>query len=328
MRNNNSWDTRSLYRRNISLGVAASTTIPPKPEPKKVEMKVIGDTNKLFSNVGVEPTFYPNIRLPKELTIINHELEDYIWDNLSHNLYDNYKFRRLHSWLTRGTVDGNNLEVPSPHHYQTANAITADFSKLCNVLKKHIYEPSSVIDRSVEGGCHINFNLADRSTQDNEFVTKFMWNLVMFLNANPALVWSLLAPEDNQSSKIVCSKSSSIFDLSKGQLLTARRNNWSDNKIIYTELRFFMMPRTVEEFKFHIVCADKILKYVWNKTVNHGYFNFKNNCETLKQYKFAKAEAELKNILPKIGIKYADMLSFDKIFMLKQRFKYGKTYLV
>lgn len=291
-------------------------------------MQLIADTNELFSNVGVEPTFYPNIRLPKELTLFRHNLEDRVWDRLSNALINIGKFRQLHPWLKKSTVDDCNLEVPSPHHYKTANAITADFNKLYNVLKKHTYEPSSVIDRSVEGGCHINFNLADRSSQDQAFVEKFVWNLVKFLNANPALVWSFLAPEDNQSSKIVCSKPNSIFNLSKGQLLTARRKNWSDQNVEYIELRFFMMPRTVQEFKFHIQCADKILKYVWNKTVNHGYFNFKNSREALKQYKFAKAEAELKNILPKIGIKYADMLSFDKISMLKQRFKYGKTYLV
>lgn len=58
-------------------------------------------------------------------------------------------------------------------------------------------------------------------------------------------------------------------------------------------------------------------------------FKLKNtSLAMLGKYTFNKSLTELKKVLPLINISYDELVQFDKISMLKERFSFGKSYLV
>lgn len=92
-----------------------------------------------------------------------------------------------------------------------------------------------------------------------------------------------------------------------------------------------MMPRTVNEFNYHIRVADAVCKHIWNETIkNKSKVSkvLKNTKESIRQYTYPKAIQELKTVLPMLGLSYKEFCSFNKHNMLKERFSFGEKYIL
>lgn len=315
----------------MGSGTYVSSGIEPNSEPEPKPQKLIGypkNYNKLFSNVGVEATFYPRITIDPRLDALVPDSWDDAVAAICEETLETIK-KNLHPWLTNKYVDEGCLEIPSSHEYTSVNGITKDFIKLLKIMESYGFDTSSKIDRSIEGGCHINFNLQDKLDKyadvNYKLVNLFVDNLVCFLNNNPSIVWAFLAPEDNESSRIITKlQVGHCYD--KYPCL-----RYKDAVKEYIELRFFMMPRDVKEFHYHIRVADAILKYVWNQTIKsprHRIFHIKNTGDQLKKYTYTKALNELKEVCKILRLSYQEFESFNKHLMLKERFSFGKKYLV
>lgn len=282
---------------------------------------------KLFSNVGVEPTFYPKINIPKPYDINRTWVE--IFENYIQAFIENYAKRKYHKWLSTAHSDCEVLEIPSSKTYASLKTLTEDYKKLLNYLEKYSFIPSSVIQRDSEGGCHVNFDLENKINKHNQNIVEiFCVNVINFLNNYPSLVWSCLAPEDNLSSNIYLRdfSESAIFNniTSKGYCVNVRNEETK-----YIELRFFMMPRTIKEFILHVKIGSHLLKYVWNETIKYKKVIWNNlkSVKTLKNYTFKRAEKELNTVLDLLKITKKEMIECNKFQMLKERFKLGKQYL-
>lgn len=230
-------------------------------------------------------------------------------------------------WINTTCIDGGNIEIRSTHEHKTLKPLLKDYTKLINYLDSAGYYPSSVIDRNVEGGCHINFNLANKTSNINNtgIVKKFVDNIVGFLNNYPSIVWSYLAPEDNASSNILTHVEHDVYLYEKGNCITIRQQGGNMGCI---ELRFFMMPKTIQEFSFIIRSADAILKYLWNETLNGKSWSIKNTPIGLKTYTLTRALKEINKLLPILGISKEEFTKYDKFTALKERFEFNTDYLV
>ena len=260
----------------------------------------------LFSNVGIEPTFYK----------VNGMYCD----------QDDLTKIKGHPWMRNAYIDDEVLEIPSTVYSSYAKLEKA-YVKLVDVLGGQGYVPSSLLSMEEQGNCHINFDFSD---------VYHAINLINFLNTYPSIVWALITANDNISSKIITTPISLKKDgtdwldkYEKGRMLTFRHRLFHVHRV---ELRFFKQPRTILEFRNRLRIANSILFLTNQRYYDHirkvrgmkYLYKMTNTAETLQNYTYKKALSELHYISKVLGL---NIERFD-IGQLKLRFSYGKEYLV
>lgn len=291
----------------------------------------------LFSKVGVEPTFYPGIDFPDKM------VEGEKWTELFNEYVNHFlsycKDEIEHSWIrNRAYNDSANLEVPTDKEYADEKSLLKDYRKLLRIMTAHGFKPSSVVQPDSDGGCHINFDLTDRfKMYGKDVINTFCSNLVGFMNKYPTSVWGFLHYEDTESSDIYTYyNGDNLYGITKkGMCLNIPNdpddfNEDNEDDSVYVEMRAFAMPRTTDEFMFHIDFCNKLMKYVWNQTIKKPkeflYPDMQESYE-LQKYTWKKAEPEFTKVLNLLGVSVRKAKAFGKFDMIKQRIAKGKTYL-
>lgn len=327
----NFWDIAANYYDSYTINLSDySIGYEVNKNKEKKELPIPAKKSGLFSKVGVEPTFYPNIKFPDEwMGGIN-------WINTFNVLVDEFinmfKGHTNHEWINDTAYnDGETLEVPSNKEYETLPVLMVEYTNLIKVMKEYGFAPSSIIQPDSDGGCHINFDLSDRCEKYGEDIVElFCRNVIGFLNQNPTAVWGFIHYEDTESSNIYLAVPNNVNkNTGKGKCLTVRyKYNYSE--IEYIEMRGFSMPRTIAEFKFHIDYCNKLLKYIWNETIKKPdtlTFKATNSQEELMNYTLSKANKEFESLLTKIGVNVETAIRFNKFTMIRKRIQSGKSYL-
>lgn len=309
----------------------SSETEPKKSESKiKPAMRYLKAKKKgLFSKVGVEPTFYPSFDFPDKYT------KGIAWVNLFDNIVDYflkaYKHYTGHSWIdSKAYNDGSALEIPTAYEYTDEKALLNDYKRLLKIVNEFGFKPTSVVQPDSDGGCHINFDLSDRrDLYGTDVVNMFCRNVLGFLNNNPTLVWGFLHYEDTESSRIITIDDADPYSATcKGMCVNLPNLPSSDN--FYIEMRAFSMPRTIGEFQFHLDFCNKLLKYVWNKTImnpNKPMIERWNSSYDLQRYKWPRAKDEFTSALFLLGVDIKKAKYYDKFANLYERILKGKSYL-
>jgi len=177
--------------------------------------------NNLFSSIGIEPTFYPNITIPKIFwSKLNHRnrhidslsgadsIAEYAIDkaccrmidylhSYSDELGNNVSTQILSKWIERAYNDGGLVELPSPV-FDDRNTLVSEYSKLVKFLIANGLISSSKYCMQIEGGCHINYKLG-RSGNKNKMLLTMVRDTLL---NHPSVLWTFLSPFDNMSSNI------------------------------------------------------------------------------------------------------------------------------
>lgn len=283
----------------------------------------------LFSPVGIEPTFahisYLEFKEPDyfvEQLWVEEAIkrEKYGRRFISIN-YKNIKDMELASW--------GNIEIPSPV-FNSIESLEDWFNDVCTKLKKEDWLPSTLIEEETEGGCHINYTITSNPLDSLSLFVR----LNQILNTNPSIVWSFLSYNDNHSSKILTNKNIKLF--SKEQAVCSRQHTWKETSLYeyqegnYMELRFFQMPKTLEELKFHIKFSTLLMDYAYQTS---NYFEslkipLTHSKKDLQNFTFEDTIRNLKKICRILGIRFQEFEEFGKIDNLRKRFELDKNYLV
>ncbi len=297
---------------------------------------------KVFSNFSFEPTFKLN-EIPEEYdNLTEEELID--WYQGMHQSYNLITIRPGNPFYGNPVQDSCSLEVPTGKYckkdYKKFKKEYKEF--LIDVFaKKNIIESSNV-DMNSEGGCHINIDLEYK--YNNETKAKFVLSLRNYILNNPSIVWMFLSPNDNVSSKIggkFLLEYSEYYKWSKGDAVNVKYNfNYSyysryDQYVIkYVEFRFFMMPRNDYEFDTHFEFANKLMFHIHkNKNIPCIYNDGNEDAhgeyiDKLKKYTYKQAIKEFKKVCEEIDFDYQKIIDCGKEKLLKERFSYGKEWLV
>jgi hypothetical protein len=287
---------------------------------------------KFFSKVGIEPTFtirdkdYPVLTFPEV-----RQLAGVVWDV-------RYEITRAlattlsceDGWLGNATTDDLDVEIPSPDQYTTLEGLMRDYRRLVAKVQKYRLYPSAVVDYYNDGGCHINVDVNHiERERGSKFFETFNHNLVAFLNTYPSLVWSMLTPNDNISSKVFPAESFrgslNIWQMTGKGWCANYREPHGDR---YWELRFFMMPRNDEEMIFQLKVADNFIRLIYKLTENGMEVKPINSASKLKAYSFKKAKQELEQVAQWLHME-GDPMWKEKLISLRERIEVqGKHFLV
>lgn len=306
---------------------------------------------KLFSKFGMEPTFYPNFLNFPDIWYekIYYSHTDGPWLNLMTNIIDqmrgdDIKTRVKHPWLTRKSVnDGSVLEIPTPVYYKW-DVFEKNYESLIKKLGVWGFVPSSEVCLESEGGCHLSFSFLEKTMEFGmERTTQAISNLISYVQNHPSILWTFLSPWDNNSSEIALSRC--YGSMGKGYFLTHHKTSEStySKKLnpkffrntpppnIYlndrVELRFFMMPRNMEECKLHFDFANALLHYIWNETMKDRNIQKTMTQEKLRKYEFSGASDEIQSVCKTIGIDPKRLIASGKDELMKFRFSLGRDYL-
>ena len=296
----------------------------PKEEPNKSKAS---KNPPAFNKIGIEPTFMPRFTIHPVLA----ELDSYdLWDDVSSLIGS--KIRRdyspwRHPWKKSAHNDASSLEIPSPT-YESRDEMLKDFRSLLDSLAEFDFYPSSVICELTEGGCHTNYDLVSNFDSEDER-KRFSKNLFAFVKNHPEIVWAFLSPYDNNSSHVKDVKwredSHGGCDLSKGEFMTVRddyipfRESSANILYQYVELRFFVMPKTVEELELHLDFSRALLKYV--ATLDHVEVNEK----TYYGQDVKKLSKNLTNVCNLIGIDPKRLKKHGKFDAIERRVEANKN---
>jgi hypothetical protein len=285
---------------------------------------------KFFSKVGIEPTFsvnpedHPILKLkalgPNSLSRIHMSIVAGIAGAIS----------QKRGWAGNAERDDIDVEIPSPKQYTSLEALMADYRELGRQIAPFRLHPSTVVDYYNDGGCHINVGIADIVSKGRDFRNRFDQNLLCFLNAYPSLVWSMLTPNDNISSKIYAKevlsryRHNTLVITSKGWCANSRRNGHD----AYWELRFFMMPRTDEEMAFQLKVADRFMRLIFKLTCSGTEVKPINSEADLSHYDWPRAKEELTKVISLLDLKKEPLWEL-KMESLRERIEVqGKHFLV
>jgi hypothetical protein len=97
---------------------------------------------------------------------------------------------------------------------------------------------------------------------------------------------------------------------------------------MYIEMRFFMMPRDVQELDLHIDFAQALMSNCSKLFNNDEKVKFNNTVKDFKKLKLKDCISGMKRICEEIGIDYQRLIDNSKQDSITQRFKFGKNYLV
>jgi hypothetical protein len=321
---------------------------------------------KPFSKFGMEPTFYPVIknypswwndsgtweRVVEQISdkIINEKIRHPWWKNaevdegvleVPTTTYTDFKsFKK--NWETLH----KHLEK---YEYTNSSDVCVEAQGGCHInfsledlpLRRRWYTGSF----SYKGPHPSMWATKSRDVKiENPSITLsyrelFCKNLLAFMASHPSLVWSCLSPHDNISSTIPDSAFAAFAHenvyMRKGEFLTFREREGffnvsedDDRDLSRVELRFFMMPRSAAELSFHFELANKILAHVKKMTDQKRAISINTNRRCLKDYTFLKAKKELKEVFRLLDVSYSTYVELGKEDLLKERFEYGKKYLV
>ncbi len=309
---------------------------------------------KLFGKFSFEPTFYPSVVPP-----------DYIFNDkmawISYlqvfNKYNKLRKKTRHKWHKMSHYDSCVLEAPTGI-YSDYDVFKNDYRSYLKILNKYSYVPSSCISLEDEGGCHINIDMSHmQGYHGNDFCISFIQNLRTFLYNNPSIAWAFLSPYDNNSAHVTYI--SNIFEYEKGDMLTVRYETKSElipgsenvlritrhynhfgqvcyqstttpqykntNIVEYVELRFFMMPRTEEEFDVHFEFANALMEYIYGVTKDKQTIPKVSNWTARKYEEVIK---QIQTVCKEISFNYNKLVDVGKPQMIQDRIDLGYTYLV
>lgn len=292
---------------------------------------------KVFSNFSFEPTF----KLDKIPEVYDNLTEEELieWYRGMHQAYHTEIIRKDNPFYDKPELDSCSLEIPTgmylKNHYKKFKKDYKEF--LLDILVKKDIIESSNVDMYTEGGCHINIDLEYK--YNNETKYKFVISLKNYVLNNPSIVWMFLSPNDNSSSRLSecnLSKYQNYNEWDKGDAINVKyrynwcySNRWDSHKIKYVELRFFMMPRDEYEFDTHFEFANKLMFYIdKNKEISFNNISQKNYISKLQSYTYKKAINEFKKVCDTIDFDYQKIINCGKEELLKERFSYGKNWLV
>jgi len=309
----------------------------------------------LYGKFGMEPTYYP--------TYIKHihpfwneplygesdgAYEGFITPAV--DAMDNLMGNTTHPWAHEFHNDEECLECSTPV-YSDRKEFEKHWVSALKILNAHGFVESSKVCMDAEGGCHLSFDMeamfdnfiskVKGPNEAKELCERFMKNFLIFIRNNPSIVWAFLSPYDNESAEITFD-SANPSNLTKGHFLNASRTSKSipgqdlpDShrfggsthwEYYYRmELRFFMMPRSFSEMKFHLDFGNHLMHYIHDLTFNKEIVLVDiNNIYKIIKYTFPKALTNLRKVSKEIGIDPRLFAEFGKIKLMKQRFGFAK----
>ena len=291
---------------------------------------------KFFSEVGIEPTFFPTAEIPKEYASEPMWWADRFYHEIigvARNFLDRYSSRKgstelgkdLYEWLINNENDDNVLEMPTVRQFKTLEELIDLYKKLLKIIDQIGFAPSAAIDMESEGGCHINVDLSELLRLERERQELFCRNLINFTNSYPSFVWAHTGYNDDTSAQILFIENDFMDDTEKGQCLNFRTSSGKSRSVFgtdtpYIECRFFSMPVSVEEMEYILILCDKFIRYCYDQTMKGNLIPQNNTPETLKEYDFLKAHTELKEALSIIGVDWEEATKHDKPTNLRKRF--------
>ena len=319
---------------------------------------------KLFTHFAVEPTFYfdtSTIKIPEFLksSLCLDDLLDDASEALE-DLFKEKKIRKKHPWFKKAYEDGDSLEIPSTV-YSNKNVFLKTYQKLVFILRtEYQFIPSSLVCMETEGGCHLNVSIPNE-VYNSPLAKQFFNNLQSYLTNNPSIIWSFLAPTDNESS-VVPFKNDPRQN-SKGEFFTIRQNDGNGlstswygersydgtpmyygddvtidrrNSRVYLsykkarriELRFFMQPPTMAEMKLEVEFGLHLLNWIWQQTVRGKEWKQMNSSKDLREYTSKKALSEISSVCRELEFPYERLEQAGRIKNLKTKFEYLPKYLV
>jgi len=289
--------------------------------------------SKLIAPIGFELTV-KNSEFEK--AFIDSKISDFIsettYDFMIGAYYRDSSFQSLFATTLKKELKGSyvgdihyeadcgNLEIQTPLFSSEKDALTS-CQKILEGCKIVNLEPSIIVDWEKEGGCHVNFDLQSYSnSKKGKSIETIHKEFNIFLLQNPSIVWSLLSPNDNITSRLILNKDSNA-DYNCAVMLKSRPYSLTTS-LTRLELRFFSMFKTIPELKFYIKIATSLLRYILKqKKIPLKQVN-------LKEYSFKKANKNLKKICKELKLDYNEFIAFGKVANLKKRInEYGKEYL-
>lgn len=176
--------------------------------------------------------------------------------------------QRQHMYFFRDPkVDFYNIEIPTiPIPSFIEDRFFEQFQELKDLLGMYNIVPSSCSDDShLEGGGHIHLDLGCNFKRKSKTRGLFLQNLLRFMISNPYLAWAFNCPMDSVAS--ICPihyyltytetlKSDKKANKCYSVMLRGEFNT--------VEFRFFSMPKTVEQLKYHLSVARAIYKYCFD----------------------------------------------------------------
>ncbi len=267
---------------------------------------------------GIERKFLPK-KFFKIYDDDRSSLADEIISQFSESFIESLELKhKKHPWFdtedTEGNVcnDGGMMEIATPT-YTSFQDFMFDYRKLKKELEEWNFTESSNTCMETEGGCHINIDTEwIENKHSSEFADKFVHNLKTYIYNNHSIVWTFLAPNDNNSSVL------SRHPNSKGEYFIEHGN--------YCELRFFMMPRNLEEMELHWNFTNSLIQYIYQETVGGVKYTLKSASE-LSNTTFKQSVSIMKSVCKDLKFDYKRLVQVGKIKLLKTRHSYGKNWL-
>jgi len=285
-----------------------------------------------YLNWGFEPTFGNNIRLCKELP--------YDFDSDENNTF----IQRINKLGFDAETDDDVFECPTKHFFNTRVIdlqyfIHNNYKDLLKLFKEVGFKPSSCYKNiENEGGGHIHLSQDRLFEQSEKFQNLFRYNMIVFCANFPELNYLMNNPHDNyNANRFLVNrkvynrnfKTGRAF-YSKPRISALKQLKFGclygfNNKcfpIIFRqntiEFRLFIMPRTLNELKFHFNIAFSIYEMIWNTTLNNKrIINLKRKVTTFKEScKFSKEMFKL------IKLNKEEILFIEKFKMPFMKFRF------